>query len=277
VRVLHSLSFIDDPTRILRAVRYEQRFGFHIETRTLELLGEALDLLERVTSARIRHEFQRIFQESAPERTLLRLGEVGVLNRLHPELTSDGWLTNCFASLRGILNGEIKTNDWVQRNLASEPLWRLYWALLTFRVSAAALHELEMRLQWDKSTQRLVLGLHTVESALDQLRSPSLRPSRATAIFESANLCALSLFVVAHADDAQIRKIVERYHDEWRHVRSRLNGDDLAAMNIPRGPLYSSLLQQLRTAQLDGRLQSREDEERLIAQFLQDHNLSHGL
>jgi tRNA nucleotidyltransferase (CCA-adding enzyme) len=72
VRVLHSLSFVDDPTRILRAVRYEQRFDFAIEPRTLELLTDALELLDRVTPARIRHELERILQEETPEKALLR-------------------------------------------------------------------------------------------------------------------------------------------------------------------------------------------------------------
>ena len=73
VRVLHSLSFVDDATRILRAVRYEQRFGFEIDARTLELLHDALELLDRVTPARIRHELERILQEERPELAMLRL------------------------------------------------------------------------------------------------------------------------------------------------------------------------------------------------------------
>ena len=78
IRVLHSLSFVDDPTRILRAVRYEQRFGFTIEARTLELLLDAVELLDRVTPARIRHELERILQEERPEDALARLAELGV-------------------------------------------------------------------------------------------------------------------------------------------------------------------------------------------------------
>src|SRR5690606_10586002 len=73
IRVLHSLSFVDDPTRILRAVRYEQRFGFQIEPRTLELMLDAVELLDRVTPARIRHELERILQEEQPEKALSRL------------------------------------------------------------------------------------------------------------------------------------------------------------------------------------------------------------
>ncbi len=87
IRALHSLSFVDDPTRILRAVRYEQRFGFQIEPRSLELMADALDLLDSVTAARIRHELERILHEADPERYLKRLDALGVLAHIHPALT----------------------------------------------------------------------------------------------------------------------------------------------------------------------------------------------
>jgi tRNA nucleotidyltransferase (CCA-adding enzyme) len=79
IRVLHTHSFVDDPTRILRAVRFEQRFGFHIEQRTAELINDAVDLLDRVTPARVRHELELIFAEGRPEQALRRLQELGVL------------------------------------------------------------------------------------------------------------------------------------------------------------------------------------------------------
>ena len=86
VRVLHSLSFVDDPTRILRAVRYEQRFQFRIDDRTQEHLLDAAPLLGRVTAARIRQELDRILQEKRPEDAILRLDELGILRQIHPAL-----------------------------------------------------------------------------------------------------------------------------------------------------------------------------------------------
>ncbi|MFZ1752896.1 MAG: CBS domain-containing protein, partial [Caldilineaceae bacterium] len=100
IRALHSLSFVDDPTRILRAVRYEQRFDFRIEDRTLELLSDAVPLVDRVTPARIRHELDRIFQESEPGKTLNRLDELGVLAAIHPRLATTPALAGQCAALR---------------------------------------------------------------------------------------------------------------------------------------------------------------------------------
>ena len=100
IRVLHSLSFVEDPTRILRAARFEQRFGFEIERRTEELIADALDLLDRVSPERVRHELELILAEAEPERGLCRLQALGVLQKLHPALRCDAWFADKAAELR---------------------------------------------------------------------------------------------------------------------------------------------------------------------------------
>ena len=92
VRVLHSLSFIDDPTRMLRAVRFEQRLGFQIEERTLQLMKEAIPLLDRVSGDRLRHELSHII--IGPQATLIlnRLDQLGLLRAIHPNLRWGDWL-----------------------------------------------------------------------------------------------------------------------------------------------------------------------------------------
>lgn len=104
IRVLHSLSFVEDPTRILRAARFEQRFGFSIEPRTEELIADALDLLDRMTAERVRHELELLLAEEQPERALSRLADLGVLTRLHPLLRCDDWFVAKAAELRTALS-----------------------------------------------------------------------------------------------------------------------------------------------------------------------------
>ncbi|MBI4928523.1 MAG: CBS domain-containing protein, partial [Anaerolineae bacterium] len=89
VRVLHSLSFVDDPTRQLRAVRFEQRFGFQIESRTLQLMNEGRDLIHNLSGDRLRHELNLILQERAAITMLDRLAELGLLDAIHPDLPWD--------------------------------------------------------------------------------------------------------------------------------------------------------------------------------------------
>ena len=100
IRVLHSLSFVEDPTRILRAARFEQRFGFRIEPRTEELIADARDLLDRVSAERVRHELELILAEAEPEHALGRLDDLGVLKKLHPQLACTGWFLTKAPELR---------------------------------------------------------------------------------------------------------------------------------------------------------------------------------
>ena len=81
-------------------MRFEQRFGFQIEPRTEELIGNALDLLDRVSVERVRHELELILAEAAPEHALCRLGEMGVLAILHPDLRCNGWFQAKAVELR---------------------------------------------------------------------------------------------------------------------------------------------------------------------------------
>ncbi len=261
VRVLHSLSFVDDPTRILRAVRYEQRFGFQIAPRTLELLQDALELLDRVTPARIRHEFDRILQEATPEESLARLDAVGVLVRLHPQLTVDDWVIARFARLRTTLSDAL-WREYIQ----DEAIERLYWGILVYQLPAETDAVLQERLGLRRETQQLVAGLRFLRDYHDVLADPNLRPSQAVAHLSKVQPATLALFHLI-SDDPQIEHIVRRYVTEWQHVHATLNGHDLQALGLPRGPLYRTLLDAARAARLDGQIHSREEEIALVMQL----------
>ena len=102
VRVLHSLSFVDDPTRILRAVRFEQRFAFRIEERTMQLLLEARSLIERLSGDRIRHELNHILDAGSSAQILSRLQSLGLIRAIHPDLPWDDWLFSQIEALKNV-------------------------------------------------------------------------------------------------------------------------------------------------------------------------------
>ncbi len=257
VRVLHSLSFVDDPTRILRAVRYEQRFGFRIDERTLELLQDAVELLDRVTPARIRHELERILQEEHPEKTLVRLWELGVLQRIHPQLLADAWLTDRFVRLRE----RLQTAEPLVKAV-TDPVERLYWCLLVYRVDPEADLELTERLRLRTETQRATANLRLLQANLPKILDPENRPSQIVANLEPSTPGSMLLVSVAE-QNPQLDAILAQYWTTWREVRPTLTGKDLAKMGIPIGPIYGQILWQLRAARLDGEIQTREEEEAL--------------
>jgi tRNA nucleotidyltransferase (CCA-adding enzyme) len=100
IRILHNNSFADDPTRIWRAIRYEQRLGFSIEPDTLRLLKRDIVLLQTVGGYRLRRELELVLKEKEPEKALIRADELGVLQALHPALKADEWLVSKFLSGR---------------------------------------------------------------------------------------------------------------------------------------------------------------------------------
>ena len=130
LRVLHERSFVDDATRILRGVRYEQRFGFAFDERTLLLLRDGVRHLSCVSADRVRHEFERTFEDDEPEMAMLRLGGLGVLSALHPSLSFDQRKAWAFRGARA----------------AAPQLHTLYWCLLLWGMAADVAVEAESRL-----------------------------------------------------------------------------------------------------------------------------------
>ena len=100
IRVLHANSFIDDATRIWRAIRYEQRLGFKIEPDTLLLLKRDVKQSKTVGGFRLRHELELVLKEQEPEKILARADELGALRELHPSLKADKWLADKFQVAR---------------------------------------------------------------------------------------------------------------------------------------------------------------------------------
>jgi tRNA nucleotidyltransferase (CCA-adding enzyme) len=269
VRVLHSLSFVDDPTRILRAVRYEQRYGFEIEPRTLELLTDALEMLDRVTPARIRHELERILQESQPEVALARLEELGVLRQFHPDLAAGDWTAKAFDVLRNAWRDPTPDPD-----LVAHPLERLYWAALVYQLPIETVGLLNERLGLRRETQRLTLGVQWLRRNEEILGNPNARPSEIVAVLDEAEPSAIALFDVLAANPT-IHGAIERYRTEWVKVHAELNGNDLRELGIPRGPLYRNILSAVRWARLDGTAGSRNEEVEIARRVAADAGALH--
>lgn len=265
VRVLHSLSFVDDPTRILRAVRYEQRFGFRIEPRTLELLSDALELLDRVTPARIRHELERILQEDAPEKALVRLDRLDILRQLDPDLCVTPVLSEQFIALRRLL----ATSD-VDPDLRAEPVERLYWAILADPLGPEVHARLQRRLGLRGETQKLMRDVATLRAAVPVLANSLARPSEIVLALEDVGPVVLALASLLHPDEV-VQAHLAQYRTVWQTVRPELDGTDLRRLGVPRGAIYREILRELRARRLDGTIHVREEEEALVRQLIIDN------
>ncbi|MBX3084708.1 MAG: CCA tRNA nucleotidyltransferase [Anaerolineae bacterium] len=267
IRVLHDRSFIDDPTRIFRAVRYEQRFNFQIESHTLNLLLSALIFIPRLTGERIRHEFDMIFAEAAPERALRRFDGLNILTHANSALAFDETLASAFESSRILLDRASPESGW--RSLTIEkPL--VYWALLGSRLDAKQAVSVSKSLALSRpQTEALEQGTRT-QRCLAALAGAEYPSQVDAAISQFTPTSAALVAYWALATDDHTRHKIATYATTWRYVQPALNGDDLKRMGLPPGKLFGTLLRQLRSARLDGKLTTEDDERAFVRRVLEN-------
>ncbi len=263
IRVLHSLSFVDDPTRILRAIRLEQRLGFTIEPRTLELIDSALPMLARVTGDRIRHEIELGLQEAVPVRVMERLAELDVMEHIQTGLawTSD---SETYYS-RVPLFRDIPLWSEV---VPEESIEFLYFALWLAPLPTSVQRDTVKRLRARKATREDVLAVGPLIAALKRLPKDAL-PSEITSVFEAHAPRTLLAARIVLGDDVH-GEMIDRYYGEYRFVKNDLTGDDLRAMGLEPGPLFTFLLDQILAARLDGQVYDESSERALLADLLRE-------
>jgi tRNA nucleotidyltransferase (CCA-adding enzyme) len=254
VRVLHDRSFIDDATRILRAVRYAARLRFRLEPATRALLLRDVSYLDTISGARVRQELLRLLAEERPETTLLSCQALGVLAAIHPALRFDRRLAAAFRTAR-------------RRGVPLNP--ELCLALLGTPLSPDEATAVAHRLALSTRERRALEGAAALGEAMPWLSQPRLRPSQVVARLEAYPEASLHAWALASSSPLPRRRL-ERYLDYWHYVKPALDGRDLQRLGVPRGPLLGEAMRALRTARLDGRVRSREQEvtavRRLLAQ-----------
>ena len=248
IRILHPNSFIDDATRILRAIRYEQRLGFTLEAETEKLLRRDVTMLDTISGDRIRHELELILKEDKPELDLWRAGELGVLHQLHPSLKSNGWLSQKFEQAR---------QSYKQTSLPS-----LYLCLLIHNLTDKENEEFISRLNFPKNSAQAMRHTLHLKAQLHSLANPRLKQSD---IYQSLHSYATTAIQAnALASESPIAsQHLQLYLAKLRLIKPLLNGEDLKRMGIPAGPKIGEILSALHKARLNGEVKTRRDEEEL--------------
>lgn len=265
IRVLHSLSFVDDATRILRAVRLEQRLDFRIEPRTAELLADGLPMLDRVSGERIRHELELALREPDPGPVIARLHQLGILRQLHPHLN---WNTQAEEHF-GALQTSLQSSEW-QEALQEQSPASVYFALWMATQKAAVRPAIMERLHVRKTTREEVEGVVKIVQALEAL-APGARPSvveRLLRPYAPHPRILLAARAALHQQPAAA--LLDQYQSSWRHVRTALDGNDLRRLELKPGPQYARLLDALLAARLDGEVSDEAEERALLQRLLQE-------
>ena len=249
IRILHSKSFVDDATRILRAIRYEQRLGFKLETETEKLLRRDVAMLDTISGDRIRHELELILKEDEPERAIGRAEELGVLSRLHHSLKDDGWLSKTFAKARQV---DMRVS-----------LSALYLCLLIYNLTEKENEEFISRLNFPKNSAQTIRQTLQLKAQLHNLVNSKLKPSDIYQLLHSYTTIAIQVNALA-SESSIASQHLHLYLAKLRYIKPLLNGDDLKRMGIPAGRQLGEILSALHKARLNGEVKTRRDEERLV-------------
>ncbi len=260
LRVLHSLSFVDDPTRILRGLRLEQRLNFHFDPRTKELLNSSLSLLGRLSGARIRHEIELALLEKNPAKVMNRFGAAGALAHISPTLY---WHSSAKTAMERLAALQ---QDAVWGKIASSaPALLTRFGVWMLSLQADTQAEGMDRLMVRNSTRAVVDGAVAAMAALE-----SLPEAAAASVVERAlrPFKPPSLLIVRAVLGRS--PLLDRYYGEWRLVQTAVDGRDIRKLGLPPGPAYGQILERLRGERLDGRVQTDGEELALLQRLAAD-------
>ncbi len=262
IRVLHSLSFVDDPTRMLRAVRFEQRFDFQIEDRTAARIPLALSLLDRVSGDRIRHELNLILNEHEALHSLTRLQDLGILAAIHPALH----LTPSIMAALGACHVFRQAPPWPLP--ADFDDWnRVALAIILVEQDAATIKAVARRLLLSRTLTNQLLDAR--RGYVMRARIPEMAISEFVGHYERLGLLSWVVNWIYSSDDARIQARLARLATEWQHMRPALDGNALRVMGLAPGPRMGHLLARLRAAWLDGEIKDEVDERAFARDYIQ--------
>jgi tRNA nucleotidyltransferase (CCA-adding enzyme) len=264
IRVLHNLSFIEDPTRAFRAVRFAERFGFKISRHMENLIKSAIEmnLFDMLSGPRLYEELRLSFHETEPVKTLRKLSDFGLLKVIHPNLAFTEELEATLKSMQ-------ETLAWFNLLFLEEETDR---GILYLMALFSGLKEEDMKTAVKRlappprARDMILIGISHARNILRKF--PVDDPVETYKILGNLKLETV-LFVMALSRDRQKQKTISHYLTELRNVKPVLKGNDLRKMGIQPGPAYSKILKALLEEKLRGHLKSREDEEHFVKNIFQ--------
>ncbi len=264
IRALHDQSFVDDPTRILRALRYATRLGFDLETETAEWMDAALPYLGRITGSRLRNEIDLILREARASEIMLRLQAMGLLENIHPAFRVSPCLPELLAACQRF------KPPW---STAVSDRQTLRWIALMRGISSREAQNLCERLALTKALTQAITASAKLAERTELLDDPAIRPSQLAQLLDDFPALALQACWLFSAEKPTVQARIAAYASDWRGRRPKLSGNDLKAMGVAPGPRYRQLLDRLRWAWIDGEIHSAEEEAALLRQLLEAEDL----
>lgn len=269
IRVLHGLSFVEDPTRVFRAIRFESRFGFRLGKDTATLIAGAvkMNLFQRLSGHRLLEELKLLLGEREPKQTIKRLAESGLLRFIHPKLSLSDRLNRLLAALE-------ETVDWYRLLYLDRKMevWLVYMMGLLEMLPDRAVKDVLKRFPFsEQEASRLKMactGCHKVSRRFASQRS--LKPADVYRLLSGLSDETL-LFLMAKSNGETVKRHVSAFLTTYQHVKPVLTGRDLKTMGLKPGPQFKEILDRLLDARLNGEIKTESEERDLVAKLTCSH------
>lgn len=254
IRVLHDQSFIDDPTRILRAVRFEQRLNFKIEPQTLRLIKRAVKkgASKSVKPSRYFAEFKKVFDEPEPIRIIKRLSGIGGLDFL------GGKVPVSFAQLDQV-HRVIKRFKKESVGQQFDDWWLVYYMGLISKFPDRVIEKSLKDFHFTKSEKKCIVFVRQYEELLKSLSAVSLRPSDVYILLDPLPL-AVIIFLRAWTKNARAVKRIDRFLTFDQGVETAINGHDLRKIGITSGAQIGKVLKKTLYLKIDKKICTKQEE-----------------
>jgi tRNA nucleotidyltransferase (CCA-adding enzyme) len=255
IRVLHNLSFVEDPTRAFRAIRFSERFGFKLTKHSENLIKLAvrMSIFDKLAGTRLYDELALIFNETDPIKSIRRLGSYDLLKVIHPRLSFT-------PELEAVMQSMHDTISWFDLLFLEEKRDKglLYIMALLSGLGKDEREAALSRLAVAERTRNLIL--HGFNASGKIMRG--LIPGNPVMTYHLLCDCGIEdiLFSMAALQDPEKKKALSQFLRELRSVKTLIKGEDLKKLGVQPGPLYTKIFTEVLNEKLQKRLATKEDE-----------------
>ncbi|HAJ33363.1 MAG TPA: polynucleotide adenylyltransferase [Candidatus Atribacteria bacterium] len=270
IRVLYNLSFVEDPARIIRAIRFEQRYNFKMDRATEGFLKKAIDdkLLSRLRKKRITEELILILKEENPLKSLKRMEELGALKYILPDVELNE------ETIKRLNKVKDNYNFW-KRNIPDEKieLWVIYFCCLIKNLEKSQIQKISKKLIFK---QKSLYKINYCYSNLEKVKKFILQKNKISPSIIYLKLSGLPnevLFLaMMESNDDIVKERIVNYLRKYKKESLYISGKELKELQVKPGPIYSQILNKLLCAQLNGEVKNKRDEIRFVKNVLKERN-----
>ncbi len=271
IRTIHNLSFVEDPTRIFRAIKFANRFGFEIGKVTANLIRNAMkvDCFKNLSGLRVLSELKQIFSEENPIPAIETMTAYGLEKVIHPRLEISAHTYQVFESA----NKALAWHDLLYVD-ESYPRWAVYFMALLNRCSFKVCEQICDRLMIPVGERHLLLEKrYKAENRLGFIESSHPVPRQKLYWALIGFSTEFILYMMALTKNEAVRKAISNFYTDYRHIKPKIRGKDLIRIGVKPGPAFTRILNEVLNARLDGNLDTKEKE----ITFARDYALKNGL